>query len=368
MAVVVKKVPPLVTLLRLMTSSPHSQPVEAVRWKDGSCFLLDQTALPHVERYVRCETFAQVVGCIRTLSVRGAPAIGVAGAYGVVLAAKQALSLPENQRVAFVEEALGNLAQARPTAVNLRWATERMRRAWSQEGVTANTVEKLLRESLKIHAEDAEANARIAALGAEVLPPGEILTYCNTGSLATGGHGTALGVVQEAFRRGKVTHVYACETRPLLQGLRLTAWELQRMGIPYSVICDNTAATILRSRPVSAVIVGADRIARNGDTANKIGTYGLAILARHHRIPFYVAAPLSTFDGKAATGEDIPIEERAAEEILAILGDGEFAPNVCNPSFDVTPHELITGIVFETGVVSPPYLEKLSHPRQEGHA
>lgn len=347
-----------------MTISSASQHIEAVRWQDGSCLLLDQTALPHVEKYVRCETFDQIVACIRTLSVRGAPAIGVAGAYGVVLAAKQALALPESERAAFLDAAVGDLAQARPTAVNLRWATDRMRRAWSQQEITLATVERLLDESLRIHAEDARANARLASLGAAVLPPGEILTYCNTGSLATGGQGTALGVVQEAHRLGKVSHVYACETRPLLQGLRLTAWELKRMGIPYTVLCDNMAATILRSRPISAVVVGADRIARNGDTANKIGTYGLAILARHHRVPFFVAAPSSTFDGTAATGDDIPIEERAPEEILAILGVGEFAPNVCNPSFDVTPHELISGIVFETGVVTPPFVEGLSHLRE----
>lgn len=337
--------------------SPH---IEPVFWDNGACVLLDQRALPQQETYVRCETADQVVEGIRSMQVRGAPAIGIAGAYGAVLAAKESLALAEPQRHAYFEQKLQGLISARPTAVNLAWAIQQMKQAWAQEPLTDRVTHRLWEESRRLHQKEAERNSRLCFYGAQHLPEGEILTYCNTGALATVGHGTALGVIYEAFQQKKVSHVYVCETRPLLQGLRLTAWELKRLGIPFTVICDNMAASVLRSRPVRAVIVGADRIAANADTANKIGTYGLAVLAKYHGVPFWVAAPSSTFDANAKTGADIPIEQRQSEEILSVLGRGEFVPPVSNPSFDVTPHELISAIVCEKGILVPPFSENFN--------
>lgn len=288
---------------------------------------------------------------IQSLGIRGAPAIGVAGAYAAVLAVREAASLSENEaRITFLETALEEIASSRPTAINLRWAIERMRALWARRGTLSELEARWQAESELIHLEDRRANERMAGFGAEIIPPGAALTYCNTGGLATSGKGTALGVLEEGFRQKKISHVYACETRPVLQGLRLTAWELSALGIPYTILCDNAAASFLARGEIKSVWVGADRIARNGDVANKIGTYGLAVLARHHGVPFYVAAPSTSVDLATTSGKDIPIEERPAEEVTALLGESEFRPQVANPAFDVTPAELVTAWICERGV------------------
>jgi len=265
----------------------------AVEWSQGAVKLLDQTQLPAQENYLRCEKSEDVVDGIRRLVVRGAPAIGVAGAFGVVLAAKEALSLPEANRWDEFCRKLEALSAARPTAVNLTWAVERVK-AIAKGQIEEASVEILLSEARKIHEEDIEANRSLARIGADLFPNGKsVMTYCNTGDLATGGIGTALGVIRQAYLDGKVEHVYTCETRPVLQGLRLTAWELEGLKIPYTAICDNMAAQVMRGKNVGAVIVGADRIAANGDAANKIGTYGLAVLARF-QAPSMQPMPINT--------------------------------------------------------------------------
>ena len=326
---------------------PNSfQTIEWLGSANGHLRLLDQTRLPSETAYLDCRTVGDVWQAIKRLSVRGAPAIGVAAAYGVCLAARDARA---------AEQACDYLATSRPTAVNLFWALNRMRKII----VTAEAnhlAERLLAEARAIHNEDRQQCAAIGSNGADLLadlPEGTgILTHCNTGALATGGEGTALAVILELHRREKRPHVFVDETRPLLQGSRLTAWELMQAGVPCTLICDSMAAQVMREGRVQAVIVGADRIAANGDTANKIGTYGVAVLARAHGIPFYVAAPTTTFDRTLATGAEIPIEERAANEITNPFGS-PLAPDgvaVYNPAFDVTPAELIAGIITERGV------------------
>jgi len=337
--------------------NPKIRPVD---WKDGVCVLLDQTRLPAECVYVDCETSGEIEDAIRRLVVRGAPAIGVAGAYGCVIAAQEAERDAARREDVF-RAAVARIANARPTAVNLRWAVDRMVRCWDAEKNSPETSRRLLHEARRIHEEDIEWNRKLAEFGADVLPNGEVITYCNAGELATAGIGTALGVIRAGHARGKVTHVYTCETRPVLQGLRLTAWELQTHGVPFTIICDNMAGLILREGRVKAIVVGADRIAENGDIANKVGTYGLAVLAKHHGVPFYVAAPSSTFDLKTAGGEDIVIEERAAHEILGILPNAGILAQarVRNPSFDMTPASLIAGLICEKGVVMAPTREKI---------
>ncbi len=334
-------------------------------WRDGRCVLLDQTRLPSEERYLPLSEYAAVVRAIRDLAVRGAPAIGVSGAYAVVLASRQALSLLPDQRGLFFNQALREIAAARPTAVNLRWAVDKMRTAAGDlrsDSMTPAVVERLFELASQIHREDIESNLRMADFGASLFQGRtQAMTYCNTGDLATGGVGTAFGVIHEAYRRGSLEHVYTCETRPVLQGLRLTVWELHRNEIPFTAICDNMAGLVLREGKVGAVLVGADRIASNGDTANKVGTYGLAILAKHHQVPFWVIAPTSTFDMSLASGAEIPIEERAAEETLGVLGANRplFDVPVRNPSFDVTPAALIDAIVCEKGIILKPSFERV---------
>ena len=345
---------------------PDSLPIQPVVWTDEGVVLIDQTALPRQLVELVCKKSDEVVAAIGNLVVRGAPAIGVAGAYAVVLAAREALSLPERGRISYFENALRSIEAARPTAVNLSWAVRRMGRVWTRwdRGINAHIIGQLLEESLAIHRRDIEWSRKISEWGSALLPCGNSMTYCNAGALATGGIGTALGVIGQAFRMGKIPKVFACETRPVLQGLRLTAWELNHQNIPYSVICDNMIATVLRSGRVSSIVVGADRIAANGDVANKIGTYGLAVLAKHHSVPFFVAAPSSSFDLNAATGQDIPIEERPSEEIISVLGANRppFEVPVFNPAFDVTPADLIEGIICEKGVASRPVsIEKIQH-------
>jgi methylthioribose-1-phosphate isomerase len=305
--------------------------------------MLDQRVLPSRVEWLTLGSSAEVASAIRDMAVRGAPAIGVAAAYGMALAAAN----NENR-----DRARALLAASRPTAVNLFWALERICKMPSWEPAD------VLEEAKKIEAEDLACNLAIGRHGAAILPNGAaILTVCNTGSLATAGHGTALGVIRTGWEQGKVKFVYSCETRPRQQGLRLTAWELIQDRIPFASIADGAAGSLMRAGKVDFVIAGADRIAANGDTANKIGTYSLAVLARHHGIPFAIAAPTSTIDPGTPTGDDIPIEERDAEELTEIDGV-RVAPVGCpvvNPAFDVTPGELIDAIVTEEGVFRPPY-------------
>lgn len=312
-------------------------------WREGALVMLDQRLLPGQEVWLTLTRWEEVRDAIRDMTVRGAPAIGVAAGYAMALAAQQGADLAEAQR---------GLAASRPTAVNLFWALDRM------AAVSNPTFENLLAEAQAIEAEDLAMNHRIGDFGADLVPAkARVLTICNTGSLATAGHGTALGIIRTAHARGLVDHVYSCETRPRQQGLRLTAWELLKDGIPFQSIPDSAAASLMRAGKVDFVVAGADRITRNGDTANKIGTYMLAVCAHHHGIPFVIAAPSSTIDPAMATGAEIPIEERDSSEITEIEGV-RVAPVGCptfNPGFDVTPGELIHAIVTERGVIRAPY-------------
>lgn len=325
-------------------------------WEEGQLVLLDQTKLPWEERWLRLRTWEEVAEAIKALRVRGAPAIGISAAYGLVLAVLR--PKPGHTPAQEFQEAREGLAKTRPTAVNLFWALERMARAFGACRAEAELPQVLLSEAKRVHEEDIAANLRMGELGAELLPAGaRVLTICNTGALATGGHGTALGVVRTAWRQGKLEMVYACETRPVLQGARLTAWELLREGIPFRLISDFAAGLLLRKNMADAVLVGADRIAKNGDFANKVGTYVLAVLAQRHRIPFYVVAPTSSFDPAIRCGEEIPIEERPEDEVLSPYGF-RLAPEgarAWNPAFDLTPGELVTAFVTEKGIIRPPY-------------
>lgn len=320
----------------------------------GRLILIDQTKLPGEETTFICETVEQTHDAIRRLVVRGAPAIGIAAAYGVVLAVgRHANDAAEEQR-SRVLQAIDYLATSRPTAVNLFWALDRMR-AVADAG-PAPLAEHLLREARAIHREDRAICRAIGEHGLVLLRNARnVLTHCNAGALAASESGTALAVIYAAQQAGQTLHVFADETRPLLQGARLTAWELDRAGIPVTVICDSMAGAVMQAGKVDAVIVGADRIAANGDAANKIGTYAVAVLAKYHQIPFYVAAPTSTFDLTLSRGTEIPIEIRDREEIAAPYGKVTVADgiDVYNPAFDVTPAELITGIVTEKGVIEP---------------
>lgn len=328
--------------------------VQSLKWMPEGLHLLDQRLLPRECRYLVVQDAAGVAEAIGAMVVRGAPAIGIAAAYGVALAARRRyLEAPSAWRQG-LEEDLDLLAAARPTAVNLSWAIERMR--MRLDSCTGDPGPALAEEARTIHDEDIRANRRMGELGADLLgEPGAVLTHCNTGSLATGGYGTALGVIRSAFAAGRVTQVFAGETRPWLQGARLTAWELQQDGIPVTLLVDSAGAHLLRQGSVGWVIVGADRIAANGDVANKIGTYSLAVLARHHGVRFMVVAPTSTIDPNAPTGDHIPIEQRAAEEVLSVMGR-RVAPTVeaWNPAFDITPAKLIDAIVTERGVLRNP--------------
>jgi methylthioribose-1-phosphate isomerase len=332
---------------------PPFRTLEWVGGTDGFLRLLDQTQLPSEVVYRDCRTVDEVCEAIRALRVRGAPAIGVAAAFGLVLHLQRAANPTE----ATFYNGSKLLAATRPTAVNLRWALERMRRRFEAAGPGAPSLrEQLLDEARTIAEEDRQMCAAIGRHGAELITDGQgVLTHCNTGALATAGAGTALAVLATAAQQGKRIHVWADETRPLLQGARLTAWELQQLGIPVTLICDSMAAQVMREGRVQLAIVGADRIAANGDTANKVGTYGVALLAHAHGIPFYVAAPSSTFDLSLTDGSAIPIEQRDPREITHGFGR-QTAPDgipVYNPAFDVTPHDLIAGIVTEKGVIRP---------------
>ncbi|MEW6623065.1 MAG: S-methyl-5-thioribose-1-phosphate isomerase [Bacillota bacterium] len=342
---------------------------KSIRFENGSLYLLDQRHLPLKCEEVKCDTYKEVEHAIRDMIVRGAPVIGVAGAYAVALAAQEFKNMPKEEFLAKMQEASRIIACARPTAVNLNWAVRKMEGLIkaNQDLSTEDICQLLLAEADRIAREDREINYRMAKWGNEIIPPNAtILTHCNTGALATVDYGTALGVIREAHNAGKKIRVYVDETRPRLQGARLTAWELVQEGIPSTLISDSVAATLLRDGKIDLVLVGADRIALNGDTANKIGTYMLSEIAKRFEIPFYVVAPISTIDIEIESGKEIVIEERDKKEVTHI-GAERVAPleiDVYNPAFDVTPHENITGIITEEGIVRAPYKEniiKLGH-------
>ncbi|MGE3507695.1 MAG: S-methyl-5-thioribose-1-phosphate isomerase [Vicinamibacterales bacterium] len=328
--------------------------------------MIDQRKLPSKELYVRCRTAADVARAIKSMVIRGAPAIGVAAAYGLAIGLRASKATGTQKLAAEFYRLCELMAATRPTAVNLFWAIERMKRAVATGVENGESVEQLKdrldHEAGLIHDEDVASCRAMGAFGADVVPAeARILTHCNAGALATAGYGTALGVIRGAVEAGKRVTVLADETRPFLQGARLTAWELVRDGIDTTVITDNMAGALMRQGLIDLVVVGADRIAANGDTANKIGTYTVAVLAREHRIPFYVAAPLSTIDLKTEDGTAIPIEERSSREVTH-LGGSQLTPagaRVRNPAFDVTPHHLIAGIITERGVFRPPFVESL---------
>jgi methylthioribose-1-phosphate isomerase len=328
--------------------------------------MIDQRKLPAKEVYVRCRTAPEVARAIKTMVIRGAPAIGVAAAMGIALGMRRSTATGTQKFAAEFHKTCDLMASTRPTAVNLFWAIERMKRtfaAGAQAGESVSQInDRLDQEARAIHDEDVANCRAMGAFGAAVVPDdARILTHCNAGALATAGYGTALGVIRGAVEQGKRVAVFADETRPFLQGARLTAWELVRDGIETTVITDNMSGALMRQGKVNFVVVGADRIAANGDTANKIGTYGVAVLAREHSIPFYVAAPLSTIDLATPDGDRIPIEERNAREVTHV-GPSQLAPAgalVWNPAFDVTPHRFIAGIITERGILRPPYTESL---------
>lgn len=324
--------------------------MDAIVWKGNSLALLDQTRLPAEEVWMNYTDYRQVARAIETMVVRGAPAIGISAAYAYALAALEGADL---------EQAKATLAASRPTAVNLFWALERMER---KAKACPGDAQALVDEAVAIHQEDVGMNHRMGFLGAAVVPQrAHILTHCNAGALATGGYGTALGVIRTAHRQGKVEMVYADETRPLLQGARLTAYELIHDGIPTTVIADSMAAILMKQGQIDLVLLGCDRMAANGDFANKIGTYSVAVNAQRHGVPFYTVLPSSTIDLSLADGGSIPIEERPAAELRALSGvpTAPEAVDVYNPAFDVTPHELLTGIITEKGVIYPPFRENL---------
>ncbi|MBI2344170.1 MAG: S-methyl-5-thioribose-1-phosphate isomerase [Deltaproteobacteria bacterium] len=333
--------------------------IRTIEWKEETVVVLDQRALPHEEVYLTCADYQAIADAIRLLAVRGAPAIGVAAAMGMALGA-MGISVQHMPQFLGRFHKIGDILIAtRPTAVNLQWAVDRMRAVARHEQhlPLAALVQRLKAESCTILEEDLRCSTRIGACGVPLLAPEDVvLTHCNAGALATAGGGTALAILYQAKAQGLPFQVYACETRPVLQGARLTAWELQRAGIPVTVITDNMAGWLMQQGRITKVLVGADRIAANGDVANKIGTYPLAVLAHHHRLPFYVAAPCSTIDITTPTGGGIPIEERDPHEVTHIDGTLITPPQVavCNPAFDVTPAAYVTAIITDQGIIEPP--------------
>ena len=337
-----------------------------IEWKDGAIVMIDQRKLPASEVYVSCKTAQEVARAIKTMVIRGAPAIGVAAAMGIALGMQRSKAAGTKQFATEFQKLCDLMAATRPTAVNLFWAIERMKRAFAESAQGGSSVDEIKQrleaEARQIHDADVASCRAMGALGAALVPDrARVLTHCNAGALATAGYGTALGVIRAAAEQGKQVAVLADETRPFLQGARLTAWELVKDGIDTTVITDSMAASMMRMGNVDLVVVGADRIAANGDVANKIGTYGLAVLAKEHDIPFYVAAPLSTIDLNTADGSKIPIEERNDREVTHV-GPNRVTPEgvrVRNPAFDVTPAKYVTAIITERGVARPPYHESL---------
>jgi methylthioribose-1-phosphate isomerase len=334
--------------------------IKTIEWQNGKVIMVDQTLLPTEEIYREYTTSEEVARAIETMVIRGAPAIGVAAAMGIALGMQNTSDDPEQAFTSICQR----MSKTRPTAVNLFWAIDRMNRKFEEikQLPLENIQAALVIEAQRIYVEDIEANQQMGKFGNELVPQNaQILTHCNAGALATAGYGTALGVIRAAVEQGKNVQVYADETRPFLQGARLTAWELHKDKIPVTLITDNMAGYFMRKKKVDLVIVGADRIAANGDVANKIGTYSVAVLANFNHIPFYVAAPISTIDLKLATGEEIPIEERSVNEVVEINGK-RTAPEgieVRHPAFDVTPNELVTAIITERGIARAPYLKSL---------
>jgi methylthioribose-1-phosphate isomerase len=337
---------------------------KTIEWKGDRVRILDQRRLPQEVRYLDCRDVSAVAQAIQTMAIRGAPAIGVAAAMGIALAARKNLSRQLESFLKTLEKACEEICQTRPTAINLFWAVERMKNIVNQVctyGID-ETKERLVKEALNILEEDIEINRKIGMYGKKFIKDGDgVLTHCNAGALATAGYGTALGVIYAAWAEGKRFRVFADETRPQLQGARLTAWELAQNKIPVTVITDNMAGWLMTKGEVNLVVVGADRIVRNGDTANKIGTYSLAILSKWHHIPFYVVAPTSTLDPTIPSGSDIPIEERNAKEVTHFRGSPITPKGVktFNPAFDVTPHSLIHAVITEKGIVQKPFERNL---------
>ncbi len=348
--------------------------IPTLEWTSDGVRFLDQTKLPLEESYVLATTYQQVADVIVTMVVRGAPAIGVSAAMGIALGTTKTVAKTVEEFAPEFDRICALLASTRPTAVNLFWAIDRMKalfhRLQSEHVSLALVQETLLNEAMTMYDEDIAACRQMGSIGADLLPEkGSVLTHCNAGALATCGYGTALGVIRAAVERGKRIHVFADETRPFLQGARLTAWELMADSIPTTVLCDNMVASLMRQGRIQAVVVGADRIAANGDVANKIGTYGVAVLAKEHGIPFYVAAPWSTIDQATPTGDAIPIEERAAIEVTH-HGGRQLTPHgvgICNPAFDVTPARYVKAIITELGLLSAPYSESIQSMSAQKH-
>jgi methylthioribose-1-phosphate isomerase len=338
--------------------------IQTLEWTQSGVVFIDQTKLPTEEVYVTCTTHQQVADVIRNMVVRGAPAIGVAAAMGIALGVKNSKAENGADLKKDFDQICETIRQTRPTAVNLFWAIRRMSEKFEILRIRpiAQIQQALIEESQRMHAEDIAANQAMGRYGAELMPSsGGVLTHCNAGALATAGYGTALGVIRAAVEAGKKIHVYADETRPFLQGSRLTAWELMKDGIPTTVISDNMAGVMMQQGKIGAIVVGADRIAANGDVANKVGTYTVAVLAKEHDIPFYVAAPISTVDLATPDGSKIPIEQRNAREVTHIAGK-QMVPDgveVENPAFDVTPAKYVTAIITERGIAHAPYIESL---------
>jgi methylthioribose-1-phosphate isomerase len=344
--------------------------IQTLEWTDAGVRFIDQTKLPTEEAYVTCTTYEQVADAIRTMVVRGAPAIGVAAAMGIALGVKHSRAVSALELEPELERICDAMAKTRPTAVNLFWAIRRMREKFNEVRTRsiAQIKQVLVQEAQRMHAEDITANEAMGRHGATLMPShGGVLTHCNAGALATCGYGTALGVIRAAVEQGKKIHVFVDETRPFLQGSRLTAWELVKDGIPTTVISDNMAGSMMRQGRIGAVVVGADRIAANGDVANKIGTYTVAVLAKENGIPFYVAAPFSTIDLTTPDGSKIPIEQRNPDEVTHIAGKA-VAPEgvqVENPAFDVTPAKYVAAIITERGVARAPYENSLQKLAEE---
>jgi methylthioribose-1-phosphate isomerase len=336
--------------------------LKPVEWRNDKLIILDQTRLPGEEVYLEITDYQKAVEAIQRLAVRGAPAIGVAAGYAVALGALAIKTMVKAEFLVEMQKVISSISQSRPTARNLFCAIERMEEIVTRGRDPVSIKAALVEQAIKIHHDQMQSDTQLSLLGAALLKEGDtVLTHCNTGALATAGYGTALGVIKQAFTQGKKIRVIATETRPLLQGARLTAFELKRAGIPFALITDSMAGSLMRRGVIDVVIVGADRIARNGDTANKIGTYSLAVLAKEHDLPFYVAAPVSTIDLSLPTGEGIIIEERSSDEVTGFQGL-RTAPQdvpVFNPAFDVTPYQYITAIVTEKGIVRGQYEQEL---------
>lgn len=349
--------------IELYGDKPYENFLSPLKWDGSQLLLLDQRKLPFYEEWVSVKTLDDAYLAIKNMIVRGAPAIGIVGAFGLFFAIKELVSYSKNFDISLLHNKANYLIKARPTAVNLRWAVEKVLNKIIESAISTSLLNIIEEFVLNIWKDDILSNLLIGTFGRQLVPKSaRILTHCNAGAIATGGYGTALGVIKASYQEDNTIHVFATETRPWLQGARLTAWELNKLNIPVTLIIDSCTATLMANREIDLVIVGADRITKNGDVANKIGTYMLAVLAKYHNIPFYVAAPSSTFDLKLTDGHQIPIEERSKDEVIKInnLPITIDTINVKNPVFDLTPNELITAIITEKGILYPPYSQKIN--------